>query len=460
MIAIGIIVSGMGNCPNINPAPPPHQTSSTQPPVRESTIVVPFQSENLNALAAMLNDPNAVPTGKDGEGAWGDVGQAGLWDKVSWHRDNFSVSASDNSIYISTTVHYSVRLAHELGGTRVQFAQCGHGEPEASFNVGIHATLTPQADWSLVSAMSLVGPVTGTPCNLGGIGPLTYNASDKIAGLIRNLLNGKMSDIQNRINSQLAFKDRAAVVWSQLQSPVALGSDTYFVASLTGANLSPLTASNNTLSISGGISGLAKIVVGAPAVPNPSPLPPLQIISKPSGFHIELPIAVSYDRLSSEVDGRLRGHMYPFADHSVTITSVSVYGTSDKLVLQLDVKLSGVGTARVYLVGTPQYDALRRVVSASHLQYTLETTNALINVADWFLHSEFLSIIEGEAHYAIGDQVDSLRVKANTAVNRQIGPHADLSGSVTDISLTGFSISPSAITAHFETTGTATVTLH
>jgi hypothetical protein len=441
-------------------APPPIAVTPPPPQVQQSVIQVPFQTANLQQIANLVNDPAVVPTGQNGEGAWGDVGHDGLWDKVSWSRGNFTVTASNNAIDLTTTVQYQVQLSHLVGHAHVPLVQCGHGEPEASFSVGVHTTITPNSDWSFTVNPTLIGPTTVTPCHLGGIGPLTYDASGKIAGLVHNLLSGKLDDIKNSINAELQFKDKAATAWQELQTPANLGNDAYFVATLSGVNLAPLSANNNQVSLVGGISGTAQVIIGAAVTPTPTPLPPLQIVNKPTGFYVELPVTVSYDDIGKQLNQLLSGRQYPFAGNTVTIDAVSVYGTSDALVLQMDLTLTGAGGVRIYLTGTPAYDPLRNIVSANNLQYTASTQSMLIKIADWLLHSEFLSIMQSEAHYDISAQVAALRTKATAAINRSLNPHADLAGSVTNITLLGFALSPDAATAYLDANGNATVTLH
>ena len=406
-----------------------------------------------------------VPPGKNGAGAWGNLNHDNLWDKVSWHRDDFSVTASDNTIRILTTVHYAAELAWggPTGHARTLKTGCGDVEKNilsASLAVGVAVTITPNPDWSLTLHPMLIGPTTSTPCRLKILSFPVYDASQKIANTVKNFLTPKLTEIANRINAQLQFKDKAVAVWQQLQTPIALGPGIYFVAALNGASLSPLTTSDNKLKLVAGVSGTAWVGIGSPVAVTPSPLPPLQIVDRPGGFHIALPITVSYDQLGAELNRLLSGRRYPFGKHTVTIKGVSVYGTSDKLVFQVDASLSGVGSARVYITGTPAYDALRQVVSAGDLRYTVNTQNALIKVADWFLHSEFLNILESEAHYDIVDQIKTMRAKATAAVNRRLSPHADLAGSVDNLSLVGFSLSPGALTTYLDASGHARVSVH
>jgi hypothetical protein len=165
----------------IAPDAPSHLTNPQEPNIKDSVVQVPFETADLQPVQQAAD--NAIERGKDGEGAWGDAG-GGLWDKVSWHRDNISVSAHDNVVTLSTRVYFSARLAHSLGGTRVQFAQCGHGEPEASFDIGINVTLTPKSDWSIATDANLFGPTTVIPCHLS---VANYDPASKIYPRIRDL---------------------------------------------------------------------------------------------------------------------------------------------------------------------------------------------------------------------------------------------------------------------------------
>jgi hypothetical protein len=285
----------------------------------------------------------------------------------------------------------------------------------------------------------------------------------RLARFIREyaiLLNGKLNDIKNTINARLQFRDKAAEAWQQLQRPISLGSDIYFTATLTGATLSPVSAVNNKIALVGGISGKAKVIVGGPVPQNPTPLPPLQIANNPPGLNLELPVSISYDALSDYLNHRLAKHRYPYGDRAVEIDSISVYGTSEKLVVQVDGSVSGVAQATLYLTGRPEYDSLRKIVYVKDLDYTVETKNVLVKLADWLLHQDFQKSLEGEAQYPVSDRIDEIRGKASAALNRTLSPHADLSGSVGDLSILGFALSGDQITVYLSASGTATVKLH
>jgi len=443
--------------PCIKPDAPPQQASSHMqaPPTADSTISVPLEVLDLRPIQDAVN--KSIDSGKDGEGAWGDVGRDGLWDKVSWHRDDVVVTAHDNVISLSTKVYYSVRLAHSLGGTRVQFAQCGHGEPEASATVGVDVTLTPKSDWSVEVGAALVGPTTVTPCKMG---MLNYDASAKAVGLVKGKLNDKLNDIRQSVNARLNFKDKATSAWQALQQPTTLAPNTYLVVALTGANLSPIKAANNQVSVIGGLTGKAKVLLGPAVAPAPTPLPPLRISDSDPVINVSLPIVASYDELSAQLNSRLAGRRYPLGGHDLNLKSVSVYGTSDTLVLQTNVGLQGFAEATLYLTGVPQYDVTNRVVSVRNLDYTVATKNILVKLADWLLHSEFLKVLQSEAHFAIGPKVDEMRARATAAMNRSINPHLDVHGKFDSLTLMGFSLTTDDFTAYLNARGSATLDVH
>ena len=124
------------------------------------------------------------------------------------------------------------------------------------------------------------------------------------------------------------------------------------------------------------------------------------------------------------------------------------------------IKFSGDAHGTLYLTGTPVYNTVTRVVSIQGLDYTVSTKNEIVKLADWLLHTRFQDELQAEAYYDLSSQVDSLKAKAQQAMNRTLSPHASLAGTVTDVTPLGFVLDPKGVTVYLAANGSATVAFH
>lgn len=445
----------------IDPTAPTHSVTPVQPPsVADSVVQIPLHAD-LAPLIALAN--STVPTGFDGSGAWGDthqsIGGQELWVKMSWSRDAIVIKADNNEVVAGTTVHYKGLAG--VSHARVHVAQCAwdNNDPMPSLGLSLVAVLSPQDDWSVLPSVTVPPATIGNRCRLTA---LNFDVSDRIASTVRDHFVGLVSNFTSSLKSKLMFHDLAAEAWQKISLPYEIpgAPGTFFTLNPKEARLGDLRADpdGKGITVSAGLTAKPILQAGTPVNSQPTPLPPLKTGTAGNQVHIELPLQVSYDTISDAINGRLAGRMYPIGGYQETIDKVAVYGTTQSLVLQ--VNLSGEAHGVLYLTGSPNYNAVTHVLSIENLDYTVETKNAIAKVADWLLHEHFQDILQSEAHIDLSPQVTALMSGATEAINRNLSPHADISGKVDEVDLLGFVLSDGYVTAYLVGDGSAVINFH
>ena len=438
----------------INPSEPTHAVNPAAPPaVSESVVQVPLTFE-FAPYQTFVN--NAVPGQDPAEGAWGDIG-GGWYNKHLWVRDPIVLSSQGNELDADTRIHYRFALAHLVGHHYQQVASCGY-DYDLNIVAGLKADLKPMPTWSIAPNLAVKNVDPGGQCLLT---VAKINGTGKILEFVRNKLNDQVGHLQDELTTRLNFQPLASQAWVVIEQPVDLGDNAYFTLNPDGAAVGNLQSINGGMEVVAGITAKPVLQVGPGGTPpagNMLPLPALTTGTVIPEVHIELPITVTYDALSQAVNSRLAGHMYPLAGHQETVTTAAVYGSEGTLILQI--KFDGDAHGTLYLTGTPVYNAVTHTVYIQSLDYTVSTKNEIVKLADWLLHTRFQDELQAEAYYDISTQVDSLKVKAQAAINRSLGPHADLKGTVTDVTPLGFVLGAGGITVYLTANGQATVAFH
>ena len=116
---------------------------------------------------------------------------------------------------------------------------------------------------------------------------------------------------------------------------------------------------------------------------------------------------------------------------------VSRYGTKAVVRFEFNGSAKGIG----YLVGTPAFDAVRQRLSFPDLDYTIETRNLLLKIADWFNHEALRDDLRARLILDLSGPVGDARARLQRAMNQRLGA-VQANGGVDLLRLLGFYADP------------------
>src|SRR5262249_16388885 len=144
---------------------------------------------------------------------------------------------------------------------------------------------------------------------------------------------------------------------------------------------------------------------------NPKPLPAADVAAPGDTFKLQIPVDVQESFVQARLDQALEldkgGKTMTMGNYNVRITSADVYGEGSQVVVKLtfDGDLTGTG----YLKGTPSYDQSSRTLSFPDLDYTLDTSNALLATANWFAQGEVRDRLRQRFTIDMGQRIDEMK---------------------------------------------------
>ncbi|KAA0890391.1 DUF4403 family protein [Oryzomonas rubra] len=379
-----------------------------------STLNVPVEA-TAEELARVLNQTVHKELYK------GATGTSGLTADVR-RNGPISVSAANNYLYVTLPVAMS--LNYGMFGT-----------PAIPVTLKFKATAGITPDWRLHAEIYYQG-LSDLVTEEVGIGPLSFKPRSIVEGITQPLQRVVSDLVNKKINDLIPVKALVARVWNSARQPVLLDKSRSVWLKLTPREVvfCPLSARNNKVRLSVGISTFAELVVGPePATQPLPPLPNLKLVNTfDRTFRIALNTDLFYKDLRAIAAPLLRNKQFDSDGKSIVIKDFDLYGNGDKLVIKLETQGSLDGV--FYLTAKPVYDPKTNVFSVEDVDFDMQTQSLLLQSADWFLHGTIRGVIQDKLNMNLNRQLEQSRQMAGKALARvPLMDHVFLTGDVKDL---------------------------
>lgn len=298
-------------------------------------------------------------------------------------------------------------------------------------------------------------------------GPLRFNLAPFLEPRLKAQLAPMLQQMDQELQKQVNLSRYLTQAWQQLQEPLSIheGYQAWLAVEPKAVRLTPLELQNNQLSLQVGIDALLTVSTGKkPTVTRQPQLPAFTAVrTLPQEAQIQVTSDLSYDYLSQLLQKELREQTFTFEEgkHTLTVHDVVVSPAGHQLLLALDVSgraKSGFITkkfqGKVYLQGTPYYEAASQSLKVKDLQYELKTRDQLVNTANWLLGNKFRAQLEQQMAVSVADQLTSTRqaLQAGLAQAR-LHDHVLLRGSVQSFQPDTLLLTTTGVRALFYATG-------
>jgi len=327
-------------------------------------------------------------------------------------------------------VRYRVRVRMKApnGGTRI--AECGYGE-NANLRMKLEAVSEVQwsDNWVVTTTTGFGRPQFREPCRLS---PIDLDVTELLDEWFNQRLPSLASAIDQTFLKHVEAKKRAQIVWEKFQEPMELRPGTWLIYRPQHPRPGPLTL-NGDQSVQTTISLTfdPMIVVGPKPQLDSTPLPSLHIgPSAPEGFHLGLPMLVSYEELTERMAREFVGQeIIPPVGSRIKITGVQAYGSGDNLISEVTV--TGGVNGKLYLQGKPALTPDGQTLELRDFHYTIDTSNLLASFGNRLLYDTIREKILSNTKLEVGDRIAGLRSRIQRHMNRELAPDIWIEGAVT-----------------------------
>ena len=347
--------------------------------------------------------------------------------------------APDGTLSVKVPFQFSgwARVSKKIFGQVVQKREDIEGTATATL------TLTPtlNPDWRITATTTSNIVIRRADIEILGI---TISVRRILTEVVREAV---LPELENRIVNYITtidVKTRVAGLWAKLHEPIVINQEPRIALTIEPLKVlaQQVSSDEEMLSFSLGIETYIHANMGdvlTEAHPNASPdVPDIRFVDAlESGYHIMAPIAITYVAVENlakphvEKPHRLRGV-------DTHVSELTLYGSGTQLAAGLEFRMPSLGAeGRLYLLGTPVYDATAMSLSVAEFDYTLTTRSLLLDIAQAAGEGFFPNLrttVAEKLVFPLDDQFTTLHEKlADVIAERRIGSYLVLRGTIDTI---------------------------
>lgn len=203
---------------------------------------------------------------------------------------------------------------------------------------------------------------------------------------VQKAIDRALDKALNQANGSLRFQDRLAEIWPDIHAPVELDGAGWIAINPERLWIAPIFGSGKSLRTIATVSALPVLSDTEPTPVGPAIAPPAGLGNRRPEIALRIAAGVSYATVIEQIKAALAD----IAPDFVTIADIKAYSSYGRLVLGLQIAAPVRGT--LYLIGTPHLDSETRV-SFSDVDYTIDSSNALLAIAGKLFHDRLLSLL-------------------------------------------------------------------
>jgi hypothetical protein len=434
VVLIALAVTIAASCePRLDvDAPPPAMMADvdTLPSLPRSTLDIPL-TYDLTPVARELQ--KAVPR------TFGDIDKRIQLKNKRMHiafeaaRDPFSVALNGQTAAISAVVHYKGRgwfkppIGPEISSS------CGLDDSPPRARISIASDISITSEWKLRGRTRAprVTPYSNERRDECRVTFLNIDVTDRVIKATTDALARQRPMIDRKI-AAVNIRPRFESWWHLLQRPIALTDSVYLVINPSAVRMGQAVGVKRTLVTALGFSASPVVVTGARPATVETPLPPLNPAAVGDGLHILIEGVIDYDLATDLLRKHIVGKKLERAGKTIQVKDARLFGIGGgKLALEL--RFGGAANGRIYLVGTPRYDASTNELYVPDLEYDVGTASMLVKGIEWVKHDDVRDFIRSQARWPIGNVMQTGKEQLVKGLNRDLAPGVRLSADVKEV---------------------------
>jgi Domain of unknown function (DUF4403) len=277
-----------------------------------------------------------------------------------------------------------------------------------------------------------------------------------ITAIIGKLIDNNQAMIARQIDETVAknmsIKPYVLEAWNAAQKPYLVSEEYKTWVKMTPIDImmEPLRTEGRVIRSKIGFTTYTETSTGVqPAVPpTATAIPALKLMTNiPDDFKVALLSTISYEEATAIAKKNFVGEKYEFSDgrYQITVTDMNIYGSDQKLVIQLETK--GDLKGKIFLAGTPVYDSIKKQIVLTDTQLDIKTRNVLVKAASWILGGMLERKVQEEFGMPVEELLTYGKQNVETALNTEWMKGVKLHGKINQLQPDKVVLSQQGITA-------------
>ncbi|WP_242926460.1 DUF4403 family protein [Pontibacter vulgaris] len=306
------------------------------------------------------------------------------------------------------------------------------------------------------------------------LGPLKIGLARFVEPTMREQMAILTKQLDKDLQSRLNMRQYVVEAWQQVQQPLKLNDayNAWLTIVPKDVRIAPLFASNGNLNTRIGITSYISVDTdGKPNVKVNRNLPKLVLDNRlTDAIQIGLTATIPYAHASKLLQEQVANQTYKFdgGKSEVRVNNAAITPGGEQLVLMLDVNgktKAGLFTkkivGKVYLRGTPYYDAQTASIKVRDVDYDLDTKDRLLSTASWLAKNKFKDMIQSQVSIPVQSQLTEAHTMLQNMLNTSGRVHESvmLRGNIKEITPENIYLTPTGIKAVVNAKGNLTATV-
>jgi hypothetical protein len=367
--------------------------------------------------------------------------------KYRFIRTNLQVACNNNLVSIRFGGNYQVSGSKCLCTAGIPVTpwisgNCGFSpQPLRKVNMSISTRLQFLPGYQLRSTTTInqVQPVD--KCSVSVF-------SSDITQLVMDSIRSSLASFTNAMDqtiSGLNFDKFVTQIKDSSYRKIAIGKYGYFLLDPTAFRIGQLNYTNDSFSISLGLS-CRPAFSSDPVnhIPIPASLPALLQTESRNGIRLYLNMNYDYTFMTKFLRDSLHNRVFEMKGRTIVVKDATLRGIDNHRV-EMRIDFAGSNHGSIYLRGTPVLDTAKQTLSIPDIQYSMEGEDLALKIARSLFRNKIRKTIQGKSYLDISAFVNANKAYMNQLLNREIinGVHA--TGSVHEAKIISMLVTPQNI---------------
>ncbi len=400
-ISLLVLLVGSFSCKDVKPQPPERTRLDTLlvPPLSKLTIPVSFE---LQKVTDIVNEKLKGTFLKKGM-------MLNEKDSLYFELTSLSPIAFD---WRAPDLRYTARLNVSAYYTKDVLGIKIRNDSPVDFEIEIQlrTELGFNADWSIRPSTTIESIVwKKDPILKLGIGELNFRKPVEKA-LLENQ-ESLVTRLDGFIGEVVDTRKVIEKIWSDMQKPIRIKKNEPLLWLLVeeGTLKARWTRGpEGEITAQAELTGRIRTLLDtANLKSSPQPLPAFSYKTSPEDSLVASVLCtVPFDLLNKHLRQKLIGLSIDTIGYHVEVKKLEVYGTPEGLAIQMG--LGGDIKGNIYFRGVPAIDPNTKSVMVSDFDFDVDSEDAILASADWFLHSSITSMVASHLQFELQPFVEML----------------------------------------------------
>lgn len=427
------------------------------PPLPPGTIVAPLTLDRQSAVAALEKEVPRKFGDIDERIVLPDAARKSFAFEVT--REPFKVTFAADTILLTSVIHYQGRgWLNPPIGPDIQ-GGCGtKGEtPRARLRLRVVPRLSENWRIQVRTRVDTIVPYSTTERDQCEISFLQFDVTGKVLNGATAALRKLLPQVDRQL-ARLDVRTPLEKIWVQLQQPIRVTDSLWLLLQPSGVHLGRVQGSRETVGAQIGVTAAPRILAGPKPVVASVPLPPLGPIQDAEGFSMLVEGNFGYGVMSGVLTEKLKGQKVRAAGGTLEVRKVTAFGVGGGR-MAVGIDFTGSARGRVWLLGTPRYEAATGLISVPDLDFDATSAGMLVQGVAWLKGDAIREFMREQTKVPAGDLMKQIQDMAVKEMNRELARGVKLEATIAASEPAGILVRADGLILRARATGAARLEL-